>query len=145
MAISDKELWACAAQVLKQYGDDAHRHIAERIGALALEGDMDGVEVWKAIAYRFDQLAFSDAQIADPCAFVETGADRRQLLADPGAVACPVRASRPWHAIEKVLGHGHPWTKATASVKAAVLAALGREDEAAAVRAKYGLGGGAEA
>jgi tetratricopeptide (TPR) repeat protein len=42
---------------------------------------------------------------------------------------------------EKVLGPNHPWTKANANVKAAALDALGRADEAAALRAKYGLGG----
>lgn len=55
--LSDWELWACANQVLKMHGEDAPRHVAERIGALALEGDAEGVATWKAIARRLSQLA----------------------------------------------------------------------------------------
>jgi hypothetical protein len=40
---------------------------------------------------------------------------------------------------EKVLGQDHPWTKGSASVTADALDALGRADEAAALRASYGL------
>lgn len=43
-------------EVERQYGDDGPRRIAERIGALALAGDAIGVEAWKAIAARYDQL-----------------------------------------------------------------------------------------
>jgi hypothetical protein len=43
---------------------------------------------------------------------------------------------------DKVLGANHPWTKVSAGIIASALAALGRADEAAAVRARYGLGGG---
>ncbi|HTZ68079.1 MAG TPA: toll/interleukin-1 receptor domain-containing protein [Roseiarcus sp.] len=41
---------------------------------------------------------------------------------------------------DKVLGTDHPWTKHSARVTADALDALGRADEAAAVRTKYGLG-----
>lgn len=54
--LSDWELWACANEVLRQHGDEAPLHVAERIGALALAGDAAGVETWKAIAARVDQL-----------------------------------------------------------------------------------------
>jgi hypothetical protein len=43
---------------------------------------------------------------------------------------------------DKVLGASHPWTKASAEVVARALDALGRADEAVAVRAKYGLSPG---
>ena len=56
MRIDDRELWACALAVERRYGDRAPLHVAERIGALVLDGDNDGVEVWKAIAARLDQL-----------------------------------------------------------------------------------------
>lgn len=56
MALTDWELWACAASVERQHGEKAPRHVAERIGALALAGDVDGVEAWKLIATRLDQL-----------------------------------------------------------------------------------------
>ncbi len=41
---------------------------------------------------------------------------------------------------EKVLGPSHPWTRDSARVTADALEALGRAEEAAAVRARYGLG-----
>jgi len=56
VAVSEWELWACAAEVLKQHGDNAPHHIAERIGALVLEGDMRGVAKWRSIALKLDQL-----------------------------------------------------------------------------------------
>jgi len=56
MLPDDRELWACALQVERQHGDDAPRFVAERIGALAVAGDQDGVTTWKAIAQRLDQL-----------------------------------------------------------------------------------------
>lgn len=54
--ISDRELWACAAHVLKTHGTNAPRHVAERIGALALAGDSAGVATWQAIAKRIAAL-----------------------------------------------------------------------------------------
>ena len=56
MLLNDWELWACAQQVLTQYGARAPLHIANRIGELATAGDSAGVEAWKAIAERVDQL-----------------------------------------------------------------------------------------
>ena len=60
--LSDKELWACANQVMKMRGDDAPRFVAEHIGALALEGDAQGVATWKAIARRLAELADKPGQ-----------------------------------------------------------------------------------
>jgi hypothetical protein len=55
--LSDWELWSAANMVLKQHGERTPIFVAERIGALALEGDMDGVETWKAIARRIVDLS----------------------------------------------------------------------------------------
>jgi hypothetical protein len=52
----EQERWAEALAVEKLYGKDGPRFIAERIGALAIAGDQAGVERWKAIAERHDQL-----------------------------------------------------------------------------------------
>jgi len=41
---------------------------------------------------------------------------------------------------EKTLGSDHPWTKNSAGATADALDALGRTDEAKALRARYGLG-----
>lgn len=56
MVLSDQELWAAANMVLQQHGDRAAVHVAERLGALGLAGDGAGVEVWRSIARRLDQL-----------------------------------------------------------------------------------------
>jgi hypothetical protein len=56
MPLDDWELWACAQQVIKQHGAKAPLHVATRIGELATAGDMDGVEAWRAIAGKVDQL-----------------------------------------------------------------------------------------
>lgn len=52
----EQHLWACALAVEKQHGKEAPLHVAERIGALALAGDMAGVERWKAIAAKMQAL-----------------------------------------------------------------------------------------
>jgi hypothetical protein len=44
---------------------------------------------------------------------------------------------------EKKLGLDHRWTKDSAHTTANALDALGRAEEARALRAKYGIGGGA--
>lgn len=52
----EQERWAEAATVLRQHGDYAPVFVAERIGFLALDGDMAGVARWKAIADKVYQL-----------------------------------------------------------------------------------------
>ena len=49
------------------------------------------------------------------------------------------RAETALRAHEKVLGPNHRWTKDTACVTAEALDALGRADQAAALRARYGV------
>jgi len=57
----EQHLWACALEVQKQHGFRAPVFVAERIGALALAGDLPGVERWKAIAACLDLLARAPA------------------------------------------------------------------------------------
>lgn len=52
----ERELWACALLVEREHGDGADAHIAERVTALALAGDVAGVERWRAIADKLNQL-----------------------------------------------------------------------------------------
>lgn len=52
----EQERWAEALAVEKLYGKDGPRFIAERIGALAIAGDQAGIDRWKAIALKYDQL-----------------------------------------------------------------------------------------
>ena len=56
MLLGDWELWACAQQVMKQHGVRAPLHAATRIGELAVRNDIAGVETWREIAARIDQL-----------------------------------------------------------------------------------------
>jgi hypothetical protein len=54
----DQERWAEALKVEEIHGDSAPVYIAERIGALAEEGDLEGVQRWPQIAIRLDQLRY---------------------------------------------------------------------------------------
>ncbi len=63
--LSDWELWACALEVQREQGETAPRFVVERIGALVLEGDFEGVEAWKGIALRLQQLQAQSAQPND--------------------------------------------------------------------------------
>jgi hypothetical protein len=56
----EQVLWACASIVLRDHGNRTPHFVAERLGALALVGDVDGIRVWKAIAARIDQLTQAD-------------------------------------------------------------------------------------
>lgn len=42
--------------VLRQHGGRARVFVAERIGALALAGDMAGIQRWKELAFKLQQL-----------------------------------------------------------------------------------------
>lgn len=56
----EQHVWACALAVERQHGPRAAVFVAERIGALALQGDTTGVEMWKAVAVRLDDLSHTD-------------------------------------------------------------------------------------
>lgn len=52
----EEERWAEATAVYRMYRDHADVHIAERIAALATAGDQAGIDRWREIALRLDQL-----------------------------------------------------------------------------------------
>jgi hypothetical protein len=52
----ESERFAEALAVEHYHGDQAPAFIAERIGALAAAGDQAGVQRWREIADRYDQL-----------------------------------------------------------------------------------------
>ena len=54
--VGDRELWQCAGEVIRQHGERSAHFVAERLGALALADDREGVAVWQAIARRIDKL-----------------------------------------------------------------------------------------
>ncbi len=58
----DQILWGAVSMLMKQHGEYAPRKVAERIGSLAVEGDMAGVALWKDIACRMDMMMRSPVQ-----------------------------------------------------------------------------------
>ena len=57
----EQERWTEALAVECRHGDRAHLHVAERVEALALAGDEQGVRRWREIAERLDRLARTEA------------------------------------------------------------------------------------
>ena len=55
-SLSDWELWACASRALQEHGPEASKLVKERIWALAEKGDIAGVQTWRAIGHRLEQL-----------------------------------------------------------------------------------------
>lgn len=52
----EQERWAEASAILRIHKDRARIFVAERVGALALAGDAAGVQRWKEIAFKLQQL-----------------------------------------------------------------------------------------
>ncbi|WHU02476.1 hypothetical protein [Sphingomonas sp. NIBR02145] len=64
MPLRDIELWSAASMVLATHGERAPLFVAERIGALALAGDAEGIAVWQAIARRLSELGADAGPVA---------------------------------------------------------------------------------
>lgn len=56
-----RERWAEALAIAHRYGERGPVVIAERVGALALQGDFVGVNRWKEIAVCYDELVKAQA------------------------------------------------------------------------------------
>ena len=56
MALTDRELWACAQQVIKMHGEDAPMEAAHRLMDLLAASDHEGVTTWEGILERIEQL-----------------------------------------------------------------------------------------
>ena len=56
----EQHIWARALAVERQPEMRTAVFVTERIGALALQGDTAGVEMWKAIAARLNDLLQTD-------------------------------------------------------------------------------------
>lgn len=59
----DEERWAEAFAVERMHGEGGPRFIADRIGALAVTGDMEGVQRWREIAIRYDRMSFDKGKV----------------------------------------------------------------------------------
>lgn len=56
MSVTDRDLWEIALRIEREHGDDGPFYIAEKIGAAAFAGEPAAVDLWKAVAVRYDQL-----------------------------------------------------------------------------------------
>lgn len=54
--IEDKEIWACAHQLLRQYGNSAWFQASRRADELLAAGDLEGQRVWTRILGRINEL-----------------------------------------------------------------------------------------
>lgn len=52
----EQERWAEALAVERAHGEGTPAFIADRVRALALQGDGNGVQRWRDIAAKFDEL-----------------------------------------------------------------------------------------
>ncbi|WP_443027851.1 DUF6961 family protein [Sphingomonas sp. SRS2] len=54
--VDEPELWACAHQVMRQHGNAATSHAAQRAEQLRGEGDAEGHQTWVRILERIKVL-----------------------------------------------------------------------------------------
>jgi hypothetical protein len=54
--LSDRELWDCAILIETRHGERTPGYISDRMIECASQGDVAAIDMWKAIADRYDQL-----------------------------------------------------------------------------------------
>jgi hypothetical protein len=54
--IANREIWACALEVIFQHGADAAIHAAMRADQLLEAGDSEGAATWQRILKRINEL-----------------------------------------------------------------------------------------
>ncbi len=54
--ISDREIWACAIETIRQHGEDAAIHAAMKADELLEVGAIDGSAAWQRVVRRIIQL-----------------------------------------------------------------------------------------
>ena len=54
--IEDRKIWACAHQVMRQYGEAAGLHAAQRADDLLDDGDLEGHRTWLRILASIEVL-----------------------------------------------------------------------------------------
>lgn len=52
----DQELWGVALWVEKTHGENGTHFIEQQVARLATDGDHNGIEMWRAVAERYNQL-----------------------------------------------------------------------------------------
>lgn len=58
----DQELWGVALWLQKTHGEDGREHIAEQVERLAKAEDEAGIQMWLAVAERYDRLRTSTSR-----------------------------------------------------------------------------------
>ncbi|MHA3793024.1 hypothetical protein [Sphingomonas sp. YL-JM2C] len=53
----DREIWACAHQLMQRYGDAASFHAAQRADEMFAANDLEGGRIWIRILRRIEDLA----------------------------------------------------------------------------------------
>jgi hypothetical protein len=56
MPVSEREIWACANTLIKQHGQDAWFHAAQRADELGARGDIAGQRTFLRILRRIETL-----------------------------------------------------------------------------------------
>ena len=56
MSISEREIWACAAEVMRRHGEAAASHAAGRAEELLEKSDRAGNRTWLRILRRIEDL-----------------------------------------------------------------------------------------
>jgi len=54
--IEDREIWACANQILRRYAEAAWLHASQRADELSASGDTEGQRTWIRILRRIETL-----------------------------------------------------------------------------------------
>ena len=54
--IDDREIWACAVQLVMQHGDAAGLRAAQRADELLEQGELEGHLTWLRIVRRIEEL-----------------------------------------------------------------------------------------
>lgn len=52
----DQEIWGIALWIEKRHGNGGWLHIAQQQDRLLAEGDFDGVDLWREVGRRYDEL-----------------------------------------------------------------------------------------
>lgn len=60
--IEEREIWACALQIMRQYSDAAWFHAAQRADELLADGDEEGCRTWIRILKRIEALEKLDPE-----------------------------------------------------------------------------------
>lgn len=61
--ISEWELWACANEMIRRYGEDAAIHAAMRADELLEAGEQQGSATWRLITHRVNELQHADTSL----------------------------------------------------------------------------------